>query len=101
MAVFDTSETRPVGYQNNFGVFIPDSFSDNAFRGVYDGNNNLIYKAVARPGTATTEQGWQLAKLSYDGNNNLISITWPVNAKGNPSNDYEFIQADYLSYTYM
>jgi hypothetical protein len=98
--IFDNSTTRPVGYVNSAGQIIPHSFEDLAFQGVYDGNNNLIYKGLARPGALTTAQVWQIAKLTYDGNNNLLTIIWPINQVGANSNDYEFIWANYLTYTY-
>ena len=52
--------------------------TDEEFRAVYDGNNNMIYKGFARPGTTTTETGWQIAYLTYDGNDNVLSIQWPL-----------------------
>jgi len=104
-SIYDTSRTRPQGYQDNNGIFIPDSFSDEAFRGIYDGNNNLIYKGFARPGTPEDAKGWQIAQLNYDANNNIISILWPLNDLNIPSNDYEFIWDDgssnYQNYTYV
>lgn len=96
----DVSRTRPQGYANNNGEYIPDSFSDEAFRGQYDTLNNLTYKGFARPGSPTSAQVWQIAQLNYDTNNNIISILWPVNALGVPSNDYEFIWDNRLSYVY-
>lgn len=99
------AQTRPQGYQTNNLQYIPNSFSDEAFQGVYDGNGNLIYKGFAIAGTSITAQAWQIAKLSYDGSNNLLSITWPLTPQGIPSNDYNFIWnngvVSFLTYTYV
>jgi YD repeat-containing protein len=90
---------RPVGYKDAQGNLIPDSFSDEAFQGQYSGTN-LIYKGFARPGSSTSAAVWQIAYLTYDGSNNLISVTWPQNANGVASNDYQFIWSSRSSYTY-
>lgn len=79
---------------------IYDSVDDLAFRGEYDGDNNLIYKGFARAGSSESSLVWQIAFLQYDGNNNLTSITWPKDATGAVSNDYEFSWTDRASYTY-
>ena len=78
---------------------IYDSVDDLAFQGDYTGTN-LIYKGFARAGADVTKAVWQIAKLAYDGSSNIISITWPKNTLGNPSNDYEFIWNSRASYTY-
>lgn len=97
----DTSQNRPQGFENNNGVFIPDSFSDEAFQGEYDGSNNLIYKGFARPGAPTSASVWQIAKLTYDGNNNILMIQWPINNVGVASNDYEFVWDNRHLLTYI
>lgn len=102
MAVFipmPTLAARPVGYKDAQGNLIPDSFSDESFRGEYSGTN-LIYKGFARPGAVEGSSVWQIAKLAYDGSNNLTSVKWPENANGNASNDYEFSWTDRATYTY-
>lgn len=95
-----TVKYRPLARKDANGNIIATSFSDQAFYGVYDGSNNLIYKGFARPGTSSGSTGWQLAKLTYDVNNNLLTITWPQDANGNASNDYQFIATSYAGYTY-
>ncbi len=81
------------------GRDIQDSSGDMAFRGDYVGGNNLIYKGFARPGSATSSPVWQLALLAYS-SDNLVSITWPQDANGNASSNYEFIYDNRASYTY-
>lgn len=93
-------KNRPLGYQDTNNNVIPDSFSDEAFRGEYSGTN-LIYKGFARPGALTSSAVWQVAKLNYDGSGNVLSILWPLNGDGAPSNDYEFVWDDRASYTYQ
>lgn len=90
----------PSGHKDSQGQLSQDSFLDEAFRGEYSGTN-LIYKGFAIPGTVTSEPSWQIGKLAYDGNNNIISITWPINSNGAPSNFYEFVWDDRATYTYV
>lgn len=91
---------RPVNLLDNNNRPIYDSVDSLAFQGQYDANNNLLYKGMARPGTSTSATGWQIALLTYDANNNLLSITWPINASGAPSNDFTFVWSSRASYTY-
>ncbi len=91
---------RPRGLLNSQGYVIPDSFENEAFRGEYDGSNNLLYAGFARPGTATSSAFWLIFKMTYTGTN-LISITWPVNSNGAVSHDYEFEWDDRATYTYV
>lgn len=91
---------RPVGQVDTNYIVNQSSYLDLAFQGQYTGTN-LIYKGLARPGSSTAEAVWQIAFLTYDGSNNLLSIQWPLNSSGAPSNDYEFIWADRASYTYQ
>lgn len=90
---------RPRGLINPQGVFVPDSFGEEAFRGEYSGDN-LIYAAFARPGANEDENVWQLSRISYSGSN-PISIQWPVNSEGAVTNDYEFSWTDRATYTYL
>lgn len=94
-----TLKNRPVGYKDAQGNLIPDSFNDEAFLGEYTGTN-LIYKAFARPGSATSDAVWQISKQTYDGMNNLTMIQWPQDANGHANNDYQFIWDNRASYTY-
>lgn len=91
---------RPFGQvDRNFRVDA-DSWSDEAFRGEYDANDNLIYKAVAVPGASEADEVWQIAKLSYDANDNLLRVDWPCNQYGRPSTEYNFSWTDRATYTY-
>lgn len=74
--------------------------NDTAFRGEYDGNNNLIYKGYARPGADEQDSVWQIAFLTYDGNNNVTSITWPQGINGAASSEFNFVWNDRATYTY-
>ena len=94
-----TVQNRPIARKDAQGNLIPDSFGDLAFQGQYTGTN-LIYKGFARPGSSTTAAVWQIALLTYDGSNNLISITWPHDANGHASNDYQFQWSIRSGYTY-
>lgn len=86
---------------NSQGLYIPDSFENEAFQGEYDGNDNLIYAGYALIGTSTAVAKWQLFKMTYDGNDNLLNITWPINDQGAVSSDYEFVWDDRGTYTYQ
>jgi hypothetical protein len=94
-----TTQNRPMGRVDAQGRVIPTSFNNMAFQGAYTGTN-LIYAGFARPGSSTSAGVWQIFKMSYDGSNNLLTITWPQDANGNASNDYQFIWANRASYTY-
>ena len=92
---------RPVGYKDAQGNLIPNSFSDMAFQGDYGmSGTNLIYKGFARPGALTSNDVWQISKMTYDGSNNLLTVKWPQNASGNASNDFAFEWDDRASFTY-
>lgn len=93
------AKNRPINRLDTDFLPIYDSVDDLAFQGVYTGAN-LTFKGSARPGTPTSEPAWQICKFTYSGAN-LVSITWPLNASGAPSNDYEFIFDNYASYTYV
>ena len=91
---------RPFGQLDGNFRLDADSWSDEAFRGEYDGNDNLIYKAVAVAGSAEGDEVWQIAKLTYDGNDNLLRVDWPLNTYGRASTDYAFSWTDRATYTY-
>lgn len=95
-----SNTNRPLGQLDNNYRLDPDSFNEESFRGEYDGNDNLIYKGLAKPGSSTALAVWQIAKLTYDGSDNLLSITWPENANGVPSSTYDFIWDDRATYNY-
>lgn len=92
---------RPIGRLDAQGRLNQESFTDEAFLGDYQGGVNLIYKGFARAGAATSNDVWQISKLSYDANNNITAIQWPQNSFGAASNDYEFVWDDRATYTYV
>lgn len=100
MSANTNAQNRPFGRLDAQGRVIPDSFLDEAFEGDYVGGPNLIYKGFARPGALTSNDVWQIAKLTYDGNNNVLTIKWPQNSFGVASTDYEFEWDDRAIYTY-
>ena len=61
----------------------------------YSGGSNPIYIGIASPGTATSENKWQIKKLTFDGNNNITSIAY---AGGAP--DFNQIYDDRASLSY-
>lgn len=65
-----------------------------------DGNGNPIYIGRAKPGTATSEEKWQIQFLTWDANNSITSLEWPQDASGNPTANYEFVWDDRATYTY-
>ncbi len=84
--------------RDNYDNVIQNSYGDRAFKGEYDGSNNLIYAAFAIPGSSTATRCWQIKKLAYSGTN-LITITWPqISSKA--SSQYSFAWDDRASYTY-
>lgn len=93
------SKTRPMGKVDAQGRVIPTSYDDLAFRAEYTGTN-MIYKGFSRAGKAEGDLAWQIAMLSYD-SDNLISVTWPEDADGNASTEYEFSWTARASYTYV
>jgi YD repeat-containing protein len=91
---------RPLGQLDNNYRLDPDSFNEEAFQGEYDGNDNLIYKGSAKPGSATDLPVWQISFFTYDGNNNLLSVTWPQNSNGVASSNFDFVWDDRATYTF-
>lgn len=90
---------RPAAIYDTYNNVIQDSFLDLAYQGDLNGGANLVYIAFARPGAATSDAVWQIRKVAYSGNM-PVSVTWPQNTSGNPSNDYAFVYDDRASYTY-
>ena len=96
----NAKNNRPRPLISPQGSVIPDSFENEAFRGEYDGSDNLIYAGYARPGATEGESVWLLFKMTYSGSN-LTEIKWPINADGGVSSDYEFSWTDRATYTYQ
>lgn len=99
MGALNTNQPNLKQTDNN--IWIQNSYGDVAFRGEYAGTN-LIYKGIAKPGSAEGELVWQIAKLTYDGSNNLTKIEWPVNSQDNrPSSEFLFSWTARATYTYV
>lgn len=88
----------PVLKRDSNLIPIQESYREQAFAGDYTGAN-LIYRGFAKPGTATSATGWQIAKLTYSGAN-ITAIQWPQNSLSKASSLYEFIWDDRATYTY-
>ncbi len=73
---------------------------DQSMLGDDGGGSQLVYIGRARPGSAQTAAVWQIRMLTYDAAGNVISISWPQNSSGNPSNDYIFQWSARAGYTY-
>lgn len=74
--------------------------SEVALRAQNDASGNPIYIGRAKVGTAAGESKWQIQFLAWDANNSVTSVTWPQNAEGNPSAEYEFEWDERATYTY-
>ena len=68
------------------------------FRGEYSAGN-LIYKGYARPGAATSDDVWQIAKLTYSGSD-LTQVDWAQDSNGIASADYKFIWDNRATYNF-
>ncbi len=80
-------------------VIITDEFgrvtSDRIIKVDYDGGSNPVYIGEAKPGTATSEKGWRIKKISWDASNNPTEVLW-----ANGSNAFAFVWDDRASYSY-
>lgn len=95
-----SGQNRPFKYgANDRREFITQD-SEVALQVENDASGNAIYIARAKVGTATSEEKWQISKQTYDANDAVTSVTWPQNADGAASSDYEFSYDDRATYTY-
>ena len=84
--------------RDQYHNLVQDTYGEKAFRGEYDGSDNLIYAAFAVAGSSESSPVWQLKKLAYTGDN-LISVKWPqISSKA--STDYNFTWSGRAGYTY-
>lgn len=65
-----------------------------------DASGNVIYLGTAKAGSAEGDPKWQISFQTWDGSNALTSKTWPQDASGNPSTNYEFVWTNRATYTY-
>jgi len=88
----------PALKRDQFNNVVQESYVERAFRGEYDGSDNLIYAGFAQAGSLEGDAVWQIMKLAYTADN-LTSITWPqIDSKA--STGYTFSWTDRASYTY-
>lgn len=87
------------GSQNRRISVIQDS--EVAFRAINDSKGNPLYIGKALVGTLESEPKWQLRKMTYDSNQGIIKVSWPVNAEGEASSDFEFIWTNVENYQYL
>jgi hypothetical protein len=84
--------------RDQFFNLIQDTYGDKAFRGEYDGSNNLIYAGFALPGSSETDRVWQIKRLGYSGTN-LVIVDW-AELNGSSSTTYNFAWSDRAIYVY-
>jgi len=90
---------RPFKYgANDRREFIVQN-SEVAFRAVNDANGNPTHLARAKAGTETSEDKWQICKITYDANQGITAVEWPQ-IGGIASSNFIFIFDDVLTYTY-
>ncbi len=68
-----------------------------AMQAEYSGTNP-IYVGEAPPGTAVTDAGWRIKKLTYDGSSNVTVVQWAIN-KGVYA-DWNCVWNSRATYTY-
>ncbi len=95
-----SNQNRPFKYgPNDRREFIVQD-SEVAFRAENNGSGNPIYIGRAKIGSGESEEKWQICFVEYDGTDAVDSITWPQNALGAASAEYEFSWTDRATYTF-
>lgn len=69
-----------------------------AVRIAYDASNRPAYVGNAIPGTASTDAGWRIKKLTYDTSGNCTSVTWASVTGGVPAEN--LVWSNYTGFTY-
>lgn len=93
-------ENRPFKYgAKDRREFIVQN-SEVALRAENDASGNPLYIGRGKIGTVNGEVKWQIQFLAWDANNSITSVTWPQNASGNASAEYEFEWDERAGYTY-
>lgn len=90
--------TRPILQLDAQGRSLPESNIYQSIRCDYTGTN-MIYRGLARPGSAETSPVWQIIKMAYSGSS-ITSVLYPQNAAGDASAEYEFQWSARAGYTY-
>jgi len=90
---------RPFKYgANDRREFIVQN-SEVACRAINDADGNPTYFARAKCGTDTSEEKWQIRKITYDANQGITAIEWPVDS-GTASADFIFSWDLVLTYVF-
>ena len=58
---------------------------------INDTSGNPVFLGRAKPGTALSDQKWQIRKITWDSNSSPTRVQWPQNSESKASNNYEFI----------
>ena len=90
--------TRPLLQLDAQGRALPESNIYQSIRCAYSGSN-MVYRGLARPGTAESAAAWQIIQINYSGSN-IVSVLYPQNAAGDASAEYEFQWTQRATYTY-
>jgi len=78
----------------------PEFLSFGQFKGVYTSDILHYYMHTSLPGAATSDAVWVIQRVDFDANGNILTIKYPQNSSGNPSNNAVFAADNYASYTY-
>ena len=90
---------RPFKYgANDRREFIVQN-SEVAYRAINDANGNPTYLARAKCGIATSEEKWQIRKITYDAAQGITAVEWPE-ISGNASTDFLFSWDLVLTYIF-
>lgn len=73
--------------------------SEVTYRAINDSNGNPTHLGRAKIGTATSDNKWQIRKVTYDVNDGVTVVTWPESSSI-ASADFIFIWDDVLTYTF-
>jgi len=73
--------------------------SEVAVQAINDANGNPTYLGRAKAGTSTSDDKWQIRKITYDANQGVTAVEW-AQSGGLASADFIFIWDDVLTYTY-
>ena len=95
-----SGQNRPFKYgERDRREFIVED-GEVALRAENDANGNPIYLGRAKVGVLASETKWQIRAIAYDANQGVTSVTWPQNAEGKASGEYEFEWDERATYTY-
>jgi len=87
----NSGQNRPFKYGSNDRREFIVQESEVTIRSINDNNGNPVFLGRAKVGTLESEEKWHIRKITYDSNQGISSVTWPVNASGQATADFEFI----------